>query len=132
MRGFRYSQGGFIFSLSEVYAMKLRVIAAFLCTHLACWAVLPAQAAQATQPTQLNTPSAPTAAAPARARRRPLSEITAASGGAPDQVWVNTASRVYHCPGTAYYGKTKAGKYMTEEAAKAENDRADHGRPCKK
>jgi len=42
-----------------------------------------------------------------------------APGAAPNKVWINTASNVYHCPGDRYYGKTKAGKYMTEPEAKA-------------
>ena len=42
-----------------------------------------------------------------------------APGAAPNKVWVNTASNVYHCPGDRYYGKTKAGKYMTEPEANA-------------
>ena len=39
-------------------------------------------------------------------------------------VWVNTKSHVYHTSSSRYYGKTKEGKYMTEEAAKAEGDKA--------
>src|SRR5579859_336231 len=32
-------------------------------------------------------------------------------------VWVNTASGIYHKPGTRWYGKTKKGKYMLEADA---------------
>ena len=53
-------------------------------------------------------------------------------GGGPGQVWLNTASNVYHCPGTQYYGKTKAGMYLTEAEAKAKGARPDHGKPCSK
>ena len=42
----------------------------------------------------------------------------------------NSASNVYHCPGTRYYGKTKAGAYMTEAEAKARGAHADHGTAC--
>src|SRR5215831_8776817 len=59
------------------------------------------------------------------------SDKTAAAGGGPDKVWVNTASNVYHCSGTRYYGTTKAGAYMTEDEAKAKGARPDHGKPCK-
>ena len=39
-------------------------------------------------------------------------------------VWVNTNSKVYHKEGSRWYGKTKTGKWMTEEDAIKEGDRA--------
>ena len=54
---------------------------------------------------------------------------TAPAGG-PGQVWVNPASKVYHCQGDQYYGKTKRGSYMTEAAAKAAGNRPDAGKAC--
>jgi hypothetical protein len=38
-------------------------------------------------------------------------------------VWVNTASHVYHCPGTGYYGNTKSSTYMSEQDALAAGHR---------
>ena len=46
------------------------------------------------------------------------------------KVWVNTASGVYHCPGTRWYGKTKHGEYMPECEAIKKGDRAAYGKAC--
>lgn len=48
----------------------------------------------------------------------------------PVQVWVNTASGVYHCPGTRWYGATKSGKYYSETTARAQGFRPAYGRVC--
>jgi hypothetical protein len=47
-----------------------------------------------------------------------------AAGGGHGLVWVNTETHVYHKEGTRFYGKTKKGKYVTEQEAIEEGDKA--------
>ena len=60
----------------------------------------------------------------------PQPQTTQAPGAAPDKVWVNTATHVYHCPDARYYGRTKDGKYLTEPAARKEGDKPARGGAC--
>lgn len=47
-----------------------------------------------------------------------------------DSVWVNTRSKVYHCPGTAYFGRTTRGEYLSEEDARRRGARPNGGKQC--
>ena len=45
-------------------------------------------------------------------------------------VWVNSNTKVYHCPGSQYYGNSRDGQYMSEAAARARGNRAAQGQGC--
>ena len=46
-------------------------------------------------------------------------------GGGPGLVWVNTETHTYHKEGSRWYGRTKKGKYMSEQDAMKEGAHAD-------
>ena len=75
--------------------------------------------------------AAPAAASPAAASLAPAKPAVTepatnapAQGGGHGLVWVNTESHVYHREGSRFYGTTKKGKYMTEQEAINEGDKA--------
>lgn len=85
-------------------------------------AVSNAQASDTTSAAAKSTAQAAPSATPApktatKAAGAPSSQDIAAAK-ASGKVWVNTDSGVYHKSGR-WYGKTKAGKFMTEAEAKA-------------
>jgi len=75
----------------------------------------------AAAPTAATSPGAPSGGTPA-SKPATAQQTREANGGG--VVWVNTDSRIYHKPGTRWYGKTKHGKYMTEADAKRAGYRA--------
>ncbi len=89
-------------------------------------------AAPAPAPAAKPATSAPAASSAPSKSTTSKTTKTAAPGGGPGMVWVNTSTKVYHCYGTADYGTTKQGKYLSEADAKAAGARAAKGQACSK
>lgn len=85
------------------------------------------------------SPSPAPARAPATAKP-PLAQPEAArplhsappetEGAVPVMVWVNLATKVYHCPGTRFYQHTNRGVLMSEQDALAQQYRPAYGKRC--
>lgn len=91
-----------------------------------------AQTAAPTAPTSATKAAVPAPMAAPAVKTDAKVAMPATAGGGDGKVWVNSKSKVYHCEGTKFYGKTKAGEYMTEADAKAKGNHADHGKACTK
>ena len=102
---------------------------------IACCLMLTVAVAPAWAKAQASA-TAPTAAKPAAAAGSSATLAATKAGGAASsqeiaaakasgKVWVNTETGVYH-KGGRWYGKTKAGKFMTEAEAKAAGYKEAH------
>jgi len=94
-----------------------------------------AAAAPAAAPAAAVAPAAaatPAAAAATSKKGASAPAATAAAGGGPGQVWVNSGSKskAYHCQGSKWYGTTKEGKYMSASDAQAAGYHAAKGEKC--
>ena len=76
----------------------------------------PAPAAAAA-PAATGAPGPGPATRSTASKSAPASDVAARPAPAKGMVWVNTATKVYHYEGDQWYGKTKDGKFMTEQDA---------------
>jgi lipoprotein-anchoring transpeptidase ErfK/SrfK len=92
---------------------------------------VPNPVAPATTAAPATSPSAPEKTAVLKkSSKADTAQSAAAPGGGAGKVWVNTSSKVYHCEGDKYYGKTKKGEYMAEADAKTKGFHGEHGKSC--
>jgi DNA uptake protein ComE-like DNA-binding protein len=91
----------------------------------------PGASSSASSSTGRSTSASPTAPAGKSARGASAQATTGQQPPAKGMVWVNTATKVYHYEGDRWYGKTKEGKYMSEEDAIKAGYRASKEGPKK-
>jgi hypothetical protein len=60
-----------------------------------------------------------------------LAQDTGKPKGLQARVWVNNITRIYHCPGSSYYGNTRSGEFMEEAQARGHGFRAVGSRGCR-
>jgi hypothetical protein len=80
-----------------------------------------AQNAGAQAQSETNTEPSHNATETSGARKRHSrrhSTVIARTPPSPGMVWANTTSKVYHKPGSRWYGRTREGKWMTEADAR--------------
>ncbi len=93
------------------------------------------------KPVAIPAPTVPTVPQPAPVNRLPTTAPPVARaptapksapvlGGGNGLVWVNKSTKVFHCQGDRWYGRTKSGEYMTQAAALAKGDHPEHGKRC--
>jgi hypothetical protein len=97
-------------------------------------AATPAQAAPAPSAREAVAPATREATpAPAARTAEPASapaKTAAPVAGGSGKVWVNTRSKIYHCEGSKFYGKTKEGDYMSQADAQAKGFVANRKKLC--